>query len=274
MRTRDINTAERREMRCVSPLWPLGPPILGGSRSFSRFPPLSHITRAWSHTGLCVCHDVMLVMPRCILVPRDTRPVSPASDDEPPGTDIMAPDTRDVLKSARGHNECLRACVSPPDIIVTPLFAPLTLRLPNIEAGKYLKASSPLSVNNNKTLFLTEGPTFTVFLHGYWKVFICMIGSSPAHYWEKSSWLVPGRVTIIQSLSQSRAPRVSVSSQNSHNIIQLGVKTPAPGTMAHREPVQTIHSHVNLNTWQTWNATHNTQHTTQHTTQRRWQKLT
>ena len=91
---------------CLSPLWPLGPPILGGSRSFSRFPPLSHITRPWSHTGrcICVCHDVM---PRCILVPRDTRPVSPASDDEPPGTDIMAPDTRDVLKSARGHNECL-----------------------------------------------------------------------------------------------------------------------------------------------------------------------
>ena len=181
---------------CLSPLWPLGPPILGGSRSFSRFPPLSHITRA-----LCLSWS--------------DAPLYSRASWHAPRLQMMSPrvltswprHTRDVLKSARGHNECLCACVSPPDIIVTPLFAFLT-QVTKYWSRKYLKASSPLSVNNNKTLFLTEGPTFTVFLHGYWKVFICMIGSSPAHYWEKSSWLVPGRVTIIQSLSQSRAPRV------------------------------------------------------------------
>ena len=66
----------------------------------------------------------------------------------------------------------------------------------------------------------------------------------------KSSWWCAGcPPTIIQSLSQS-------CPANSHNIIQPGVKTAwwsmEPGLY------KTIHHHVKLNIWQTWNPTQRT----------------
>ena len=162
--------------------------------------------------------------------------------------------TRDVLKSARGHNECLswHHC--------HPAFCFSDSGYKILKPGNIWRPPAHYPWITTKHFFWQRGQLLQFFYTGIER-FLFVWLALHRHITEKraADWSRGGS-PLSNHCHKAELPGSRVSSQNSHNIIQLGVKTPAPGTMAHREPVQTIHSHVNLNTWQTWNATHHTQH--------------
>ena len=236
---------------CLSPLWPLGPPILGGSRSFSRFPPLSHITRA-----LCLSwSDAPLYSRASWHAPRVSSIGWWA-----PGYWHQGPDTPEMFSSQRGAIMSVFAPVCHLLTSLSPRFLLFWLRLQNIEAENIWRPPAHYPWITTKHFFWQRGQLLQFFYTGIER-FLFVWLALHRHITEKraADWSRGGS-PLSNHCHKAELPGSRVSSQNSHNIIQLGVKTPAPGTMAHREPVQTIHSHVNLNTWQTWNATHNTQH--------------
>ena len=226
MWVRDINSCERRCCTQLQHLWPLGPPILGWSRSFSGFPPLFPHNERHAESDIELCIWILrpashIAMPRCTLLPRDTRPVSPSLMMRQARTwhqltssqwSLLTPG--DVLKSAMSRNECLSP-LSPLLTSLSPHFLPPSLarlRLPNIEAWEYLKASCPLSVNNNKTLFLTEGRDFYTGIERFLFVWLAL----QSHITEKraADW-VPGRVHHYPIIVTKPAPRVPVTGWSS-----------------------------------------------------------
>ena len=210
-----------------------------GSRSFSRFPPLFPHNEPGppSHTGLRWVNTPRLRDGWCGLsadAPLYSRaschaPVSPASHDEPPGTDIMAPwHARDVLKSAVCDNECLRTSESPLTSL-SPRFLPASLSGYQIlKPGNIWRPPAHYPCITTKHFFLLLQFFYTgierflfVWLALHWH-----ITEKRAADWSR------GGSPLSNHCHKAELPGSRVSSQNSHNIIQLGVKTPAPGTMA------------------------------------------
>ena len=227
--TRDINTDERRDTEAcltLSALWPLTPPILGEPGHFLATPTtFSHnerepgprlgcpavfsclVTRApWSHS-------IAWWAPGCWHHLKNTARLRHGARDPPE----MFP----------GHNECLwhpcHLAFCPPDSRVTKYWSR------EIFEG----LCCPLSVNNNKTVF-------THFFNTGIERFLFVWLALHRHITEKrAADSVLGRVhhyPIIVTKPSSPGPRVSLSlvTENSHNIIQLGVKTRPPGRSLYR----------------------------------------